>query len=55
MAEYTIFTDFNSLNRNNAGDWVANCSVFANEAFRNSSKMGNLLYLNSILTHKNKA
>ena len=49
MAEYTIFTDFKSLSRKNAGDWVSNCSVLANEAFRNSSNktrlLGNLLIL----------
>lgn len=33
MAEYTLFTDFTSLNRKNAGNWVANCSKLADEAF----------------------
>ncbi|HIT88709.1 MAG TPA: hypothetical protein IAB62_13785 [Candidatus Coprocola pullicola] len=49
MAEYKLFTDFTSLNRKNAGDWVANCSSLANETFRNSSNktrlLGNLLVL----------
>ena len=49
MAEYTLFTDFTSLNRKNAGNWVANCSKLADEAFRNSSNktrlLGNLLVL----------
>lgn len=49
MAEYKIFADFTSLNRKDASDWVSNCSVLADEAFRNSSNqtriLGNLLIL----------
>lgn len=49
MAEYKIFADFTSLNRKDASDWVSNCSVLVNEAYRNSSNqtriLGNLLIL----------
>lgn len=49
MVKYTLFTDFISLNRKTASDWVANCGNLANEAFRNSSNktriLGNILVL----------
>lgn len=49
MAEYKLFADFTALNRKNAGDFVANFSILANEAFKNSSTktriLGNLLVL----------
>lgn len=37
MAAHTLFCDFASLNRKDAGDWVSNCSKLADEAFKNSS------------------
>lgn len=49
MAAHTLFCDFASLNRKDAGDWVSNCSKLADEAFKNSSNqtrlLGNLLVL----------
>lgn len=49
MDAHTLFCDFASLNRKNAGDWVSNCSKLADEAFRNSNNqtrlLGNLLVL----------
>lgn len=49
MAAHTLFCDFASLNRKDAGDWVSNCSKLADEAFKNSSDqtrlLGNLLVL----------
>lgn len=43
MTAYKLFADFTSLNRKKAGDWVANCSTLADEAFRNSSNKTRLL------------
>ena len=49
MDAHTLFCDFASLSRKNAGDWVSNCSKLADKAFKNSSNqtrlLGNLLVL----------
>lgn len=49
MSVHTLFCDFASLNRKDAGDWVSKCSKLADEAFLNSSNQtrlfGNLLVL----------
>ena len=49
MVEYTIFTDFNSLSKKDASNWVSNCRELVDEAFKVSSNkvrlLGNLLVL----------
>lgn len=49
MTEYAIFTNFTTLSKKQANDWVQNCSQLAEEAFRNFSNasrlLGNLLIL----------
>lgn len=49
MEGYAIFTDYTQLNKQQANDWVQDCSQLAEEAFRNCSNstrlLGNLLVL----------
>lgn len=49
MKELTIFSDFATYNKKEAGEWVSNCSQLAKEAFQNQSDevrlLGNLLVL----------
>lgn len=49
MEEYAVFTDFTTLSKKQANDWVEHCSALAEEAFRNYSDstrlLGNLLIL----------
>lgn len=49
MTQYTLFTDFATLDKKTAGNWVANCSQLADVAFKDSCDevriLGNLLVL----------
>lgn len=49
MAEYTLFTDFTTLSKKDADDFVANFGRLANDTFQNKSNqlriLGNLLVL----------